>query len=114
MTEIQRYEMDEDGLPCEIEGEGWCKHDDVEPLEQRIEELKISLQQAENAIEKMRPLMLLPDHITELENDLRSLADAVMRAESLLCNDLYKTRVHNALVELDEVRDIAMNHMSEE
>ena len=47
-------------------------------------------------------------------NDLRSLADAAMKAESILRHDLFKTRVNNALVELDAVRDIAMNHQSEE
>ena len=52
--------------------------------------------------------------LEQLQNDLRSLADAVMKAESILRNDLYKTRVNNALGELDAVRDIAMNHMSEE
>ena len=54
------------------------------------------------------------ESITKLQDDLRSLADAVMKAKSLLRNDLFKTRVKNALTELDEVRDIAMNHMSEE
>ena len=65
----------------------WCKYSDVEPLEERI---------------------------TKQQNDLRALADAVMKAESLLYNDRYKTRIKNALFELDAVRDIAMNHMSEE
>ena len=51
--------------------------------------------------------------VEQLQNDLRSLADAVMKAESILRNDLFKPRVKNALAELDAVRDIAMNHMSE-
>ena len=52
--------------------------------------------------------------LEQLQNDLRSLADAVMKAESILRNDLFKPRVKNALFELDLVRDIAINHMSEE
>ena len=52
--------------------------------------------------------------VDPLQNDLRSLADAVMKAESILRNDLLRSRASNALVELDAVRDIAMNYMSEE
>ena len=65
----------------------WCKYSDVKPLEERI---------------------------AKHQNDLRSLANAVMKAESILRNDLFKSRINNALVELDAVRDIAMNHQSEE
>ena len=54
------------------------------------------------------------ERIGKHQDDLRSLADAVMKAESILRNDLFKPRVKNALFELDLVRDIAMNHMSEE
>ena len=65
----------------------WCKYSDVKPLEERIE---------------------------QLQEDLRALADAVMKAESILRNDLFRSRALNALAELIEVGDIAMNHMSEE
>ena len=54
------------------------------------------------------------EKVDPLQDDLRSLADAVMKAESLLRNDKYASRIINTLRELDEVRDIAMNHMSEE
>ena len=54
--------------------------------------------------------------IDKLSADLRTLADAVIGADGMLCNDLYATRVKNAHDILDDepVQDVALNWMSDE
>lgn len=53
------------------------------------------------------------EQIANLEADCRKLADAVLGAEGYLRNDLYSSRVNNALAVLDDARDEAINWMSE-
>ena len=45
---------------------------------------------------------------------LRQLADAIAEAKAYLQNDLYKSRIKNAIARLDEVQDIVENWQSDE
>ncbi len=56
----------------------------------------------------------LQAQVKELQEDCRKLADAVVQADGILCNDLYSARVKNAHDILEEVNDIALNRMTEE
>ena len=101
---IQRYTIE--GMTsyttCNEHGT-WCISDDVDELESENTRLKMTLSQTIElgGIGEKR--------IGELHADLEALSNAVVRAESILDNDLYRTRVKNAYTELSEVKDIAVN-----
>jgi len=67
-----------------------------------------ALQRRDDAEERRRN-KLFPE-LQERQAELVLMSAAVINAIAILHNDLYRTRVHNALAELESVEDIAFNH----
>lgn len=85
---------------------------------ERITDLQATLATAKSGIDEIsmrvgKENTELRQSIKKRELDCRTLADAVLQAEGILCNDLYRTRVKNAVDVLSEVKDEALNWMSE-
>ncbi len=55
----------------------------------------------------------LQAQVKELQEDCRKLADAVVQADGILCNDLHSTKVKNAHDIMEAVDDVARNRMTE-
>ena len=62
---------------------------------------------------KDREIERLIEKIAEVTADCSLLADAILSAEGVLRNDLYSSRVNNALATLDEVQDTAIDYMTD-